>query len=473
VFAGANKVIAGLLGFARTVLVDTLVVAAIILIALIVHREIWRPDTVIDEIGLPENLSKLGYSGRVAAMRLVDAVNQLNDEAQRFSDLNEKTSLVPTSRHFELVEPQTGVSLRTISAAVDLLFPNRRTHVAGEFICTDSACTIPNMQLRLRVFRGNVLDIATAGPIGPVDDEGDIESYFRKSAVELLKAIDPIVIAERLAASAAVVPYDPEFGDQKAVWNEAIRIGKALVRRGHEDDARAAALLGQMYSMSGEPREAERWFVRVDSLASPAERAIVGTARYHWGVMLADTPEAREKLNQAADLFQAAEADGGLHSSFLVWQGLTLEELERYPEAEAVYEKLTREEPENSGAMFQLAMLIASRAQSDNDPELMRDAIGKFEVVLDIDSTHYAAHNEIGHLLMALGEPVAAVRRYAHAVSLAPGDKILQANLSGARDAAMQSDREATCALLSPDAEEGSAEPDKLADLLGDTCGSQ
>ncbi len=249
--------IAGFFNFLRTVVVDSLVVGALVLAVVVAFREIARPDTVIEEIALPKTLSDLGYSGQVAAMRLVDAVNKLNDEALRLSDLDEQTSLIPSSRQFELVETQTGLSLRTVSALVDSLFPGRRTRVAGEFVCLRKACEVEDMQLRLRVFDGSTLKVTTAGPIGAVGAIGEkatedrIEDYFRRSAVELLKAIDPIVITERLAASATAEPYNPEFGDQRPVREEAIRLSKALVRRGHEDDARAAALLGQIYSVTG------------------------------------------------------------------------------------------------------------------------------------------------------------------------------------------------------------------------------
>ncbi len=465
--------IEGFFNVLRAVVIDALIIAAVVLAVTVGYREVMRPDTVIEEIALPSDLSDLGYSGQVAAMRLVDAVNKLNDEAQRLSDLDEKTSLIPSSRQFELVEPQTGLSLRAISAAIDSLVPGRRTHVAGEFVCAKKKCKIEDMQLRLRVFDGTKLAIATAGPIGAIGEEaseGEIESYFRRSAVELLKVLDPIVIAERLAASATADPYVPEFGDQRPVLEEAIRLSKSLVRRAHEDDARAAVLLGQIFSLTGRTAEAERWFTRVADIATSDEAPLVGAANYNWGEMLDGKPEATEKWKTAERIFATSASDGRLGSSYLIWQGLTFEELGRFGDAEAVYQSWIAAEPENPGAHFQLAYLLSNQALAGNDPGRMEKAIEAFQAVVDIDPTHYRAYNEIAVLLDRLKRPVEALPYYVTADSLTHADPVVAENLRTAAAQAVTEHREETCALVPADAATWSSVQEKLALLLADAC---
>lgn len=477
VFSTIGSWIEGFFRLLRAIVVDSLVVGAIVLLVAVGWREVMRPDTVIEEIVLPKALSDLGYSGQVAAMRLVDAVNRLNEEAQRLSDLDQETSLIPSSRQFEFVESQTGLSLRTVSAAIDSLFPGRRTRVAGEFVCPKKACKIEDLQLRLRVFDGSELAVATAGPIAVIGEnatEGAIEDYFRRSAVELLKVLDPIVVAERLAASATAEPYVPEFGDQGPVLEEAIRLSKSLVRRGHDDDARAAALLGQIFSLSGNRVEAERWFARVVTVARPEEAPLVATAEYLWGEMLdresEGIPEAKEKWNNAARIFAASAENGELGSSYLMWQGLTLQELGDFDDAKAVYERWVAAEPDDPGARFQLAYLLANPTRTLGNSAATETAIEAFKFVLDIDPTHYTAHNEIGVLLSNSGRPVASLEYYATAAFLSRNHPVVADNLRFAVENAVVADRAGACALIAPGAGTQALAREQLAPLLASHC---
>ncbi len=207
------------------------------------------------------------------------------------------------------------------------------------------------------------------------------------------------------------------------------------------------------------------------AIASPEEAPLIATADYHWGQMLAGTPEAQEKWQAASAIFEASANRGRLHSSYLIWQGLTLEALQRFDDAEVVYRRWVAAEPDDSGARFQLAYLLAQRARVNNDKDGMREAIEEFEGVLDIDPTHYRAYNEIAVLLRMLGEPVASLRYYLAANTLAPKDKIIGENLRGAAGIALASDLRGTCDLVRPGKEARSAEDEKLAILLRGSCG--
>lgn len=444
---------AAALGLARGLLVDLLVISGIVLVVLIVIREARRPDVVIEEISLPDKLKELGYSGHVASMRLIDAVNQLTSETLRRTDLDKKTVLTAVSQQFDLVEPQSGLSLRTISNAIDAVFPARKRRVAGEFVCTDAQCSIPNMQLRMRVSTGGDVAIASAGRIGDVSEAG-VEAYFRKSAVELLKLLDPIVIAERLAAARL---GEAEFGSPEGVRLEAIRISRALTRNGHGDDARAAALLGGMYAEMGDGRAAAYWFAEVERRAGPRERALIGTSLYLWSTMAMgrDDAERSAKLLRAKQIFAEEAAAGRLDPSYFAWRAYTLEALDDDDGAEAVYAEWVTRRPEDAHAHLFFGLLLARQARRDGAGADMESPIMRIEEALALDPYSHHAHNEIGNLLVETDRPSEAIGRYADAVRSMPDEPVLHRNLAYAVFLASERGGDETCALVSAEEREG------------------
>ena len=50
--------------------------------------EVFGDEIVIEEIEVPESLTKMGYSGQVASLRLWDALQRITEETKKNSDLD-------------------------------------------------------------------------------------------------------------------------------------------------------------------------------------------------------------------------------------------------------------------------------------------------------------------------------------------------------------------------------------------------
>lgn len=63
----------------------------------------------------------------------------------------------------------------------------QQTRISGEVLCLGQDCELENLQLRLRVFTGERMEIATAGPVG----QTGMAEYFANSALAVLDILDP------------------------------------------------------------------------------------------------------------------------------------------------------------------------------------------------------------------------------------------------------------------------------------------
>ena len=231
------------LQFIRSTMVNAVIIGAIIAILVFTAKDIWRQPVIIEKFGLPPMLTERGFSGAVTAQRVWDAMTVIQREA---GTLKRTQSLLAESRQLDVVEPGTGLSLRSLTQMLRSLAGIEQTRIAGEFVCAEETCDWGQLSLRLRVFTEGRMYIVNSGPVA--DREPD--ELFRESALAALKIIDPYVYAAYL------------FAKDDSQIETAVEIANELVDTNHDQSAWAANLLGNYAQGQGRHEEAIEWFDR-------------------------------------------------------------------------------------------------------------------------------------------------------------------------------------------------------------------
>ena len=122
--------------------VPSAVIAAWILVSLAVLT-FHRHSLDLDAIGVPETLSKAGFTSEVATQHLRDAIYAV----QKRADTGMAKAGVDTDQDLSGVTiPKTGLSLQSVAVAVRSLLPGWRREVSGEFVQLEKG-----LLLRLRL----------------------------------------------------------------------------------------------------------------------------------------------------------------------------------------------------------------------------------------------------------------------------------------------------------------------------------
>ena len=222
----------------RSAIIDFVVVGSLAAFLAIAVLDIRESKVIIEEIGLPEKMQKLGYSEKIASIRLWDAMVRLNDETLEQTDFDRKTPFLSESEQLDISEPQTGLSLSALVAAVRQAVGLERRRVAGEFVCGEAAC-----ELRLRVFNGERVARISNGPLRQLNDAA-LDQYFDKAALRVLQELDPMLVAEYLNGR----------DDAKAE-----SLAETIYFTGNGDSGRAAALLVQINGTQRDDAAIQRW----------------------------------------------------------------------------------------------------------------------------------------------------------------------------------------------------------------------
>jgi tetratricopeptide (TPR) repeat protein len=289
---------------ARTIFINGLVITSLSVVLVVTAVEVLRNAFVVDEFGMPAPLMELGYSGSVASTRLLDEIHAVNDA--ELVGRRQRLPMITASELPDIAEPTSGISLRGVAQMLRSLFRLEQRRIAGEFVCHDEKCSVDKIELRIRVFQNGEMRQITAGELGPVSDEKQVQEYFRSAALEVLKVIDPLTAA-----------YYTANKDRDA--SEAIAL--RLVSQGGDDSAAAAAHVGRLKSEMGRFIEAEEWFRKALKLPTEDREADDGFTYVMWGQTLeskGDLAEARRKYDEAIRLLASRKNSSSKYCSHIL-----------------------------------------------------------------------------------------------------------------------------------------------------------
>ncbi len=423
-----------LLATARAIAFNLMVLVALIAIIGFAIAELRRDVIVIDPIRLPEPLRQMGYSDDVAAFRLWDEVVRINDSTPTAKD---RVALLPASQQMDFEAPGAGVSLQAVVQILRPFLGLDETRIAGEFICRTTACKPEGLALRLRVFRGSGMKIISLPPIGDQTGEAEIDRYFHAAALELLRELDPYVVAFFLYRT-----------DKEAARREALQ----LIAPSHPQRKWAFNLLGFIAADNGDHDAAIGWYRRAIA-ADQKDRFAV--AYNNWGVALrakGDPDGAIAKYQRAIELdsenafaysnwgdalsdkgdldgaiakhARAAELDPQSGFAYTSW-GNALYIKGDLDAAIAKYMRATELDPEDALAYYNWGIALDDKGDLDG-------ATVKYMRAAELDPEDAAAYTNWGIALQNKGDLDGAIAKFTRAAELDPENAFIYNNWGGA-----------------------------------------
>ncbi|MEO4042320.1 tetratricopeptide repeat protein [Hoeflea sp. CAU 1731] len=377
----------------RSLFFDILFILLVAFLAfLAVYLAFSERKLIVEPIKAPAMLTQLGYSGDVAADRLVDAINDVEQAAKvRRNNLD----VIPRSRNVEITVPEVGTLFDTSLYYVKQLFSRQDIQIAGEFICSTRECDTEGIYLRLRVLGGADATV-NLETIGDSSTSGWEDKYFRSAAIDLLEKIDPYV--------AAAYYYDRKP-------DRAATIIRRILRGSHtkEDIALANNLLGVMDLHSG------RYTSAIDYFSNAIEIEPELTEAYsNWGNALLSqhrTDEAIAKYEMAIRLdpeFASAHAN---IADALMRLGNVDEAIEKYRTAINIDPNIAYAYANLGDAFARKGDALTAVGDTQNAEVAYAMAFDYFRDAIDIEPALVFAYVSWGNALMKQGAYDGALRK--------------------------------------------------------------
>ena len=363
--------------------VPSAVIAAWILVSLAVLT-FHRHSLDLDAIGVPETLSKAGFTSEVATQHLRDAIYAV----QRRAATGMAKIGVDTDQDLSGVTiPKTGMSLQNVGVAVRSLLPGWRHEVSGEFVQLEKG-----LLLRLRL-NGNLIVSKTAEKadtdaadalLGRADlgvDETLVKDDLESGAFNVVRATQPY-----LAASAL-------YGNNKADHAAADREADRIIASSAPDEA----VLSAVY-LKGLSDEAFSYWAETDAFGA--------SALYIFGVngilTAADETEDRKSVFLTAD-------ENVLRAVTL--KGLIAATRHDDAQAEAFFKKL----PNFATARYNLGFLYAGQHKLER-------AIAEYRAAIWLDPKAAFPHSGLGTVYYDQHKLADAIAEFKTAIELDPKD---------------------------------------------------
>lgn len=367
----------------RTLAVNLTILAAIIVILPVIGVQFLRNQVLIEPIVVPQALQGTGLTPEVAANRLWDGLNEIQETADT---AKAGVTAVPDSQQVNFSIPDSGLSIDSLIYYVRQFFHAYETRISGEFRCADAGCAPDGVTLRLRIVREG-LELVQLPPIGAADEA----EYFRDAAAEVLAVIDPFV------ALAAQSRTEPE---------KARVLAQRLILTGHPDAKWAHNLLGNLSLDQGRFTEAKAEYnaaLAIDSGFLPA-RANLGNVLRIEG----DLAGARAAFREVET------ADPGNVFAAIGFADLALLD-GKQDEAIALLMAASRRDPLSPYYFVRAGTIEFQR----NNLEAARD---HFAAALAIDPADSGSLSLLSTIHLLAGDLAAAERIYRTAADFAPND---------------------------------------------------
>ena len=374
---------------ARTVVLNALFLVAVIVVVPLLFGQFKRDQVVIEPIAVPESLSLQGVTPEVAANRLWDG---LRDIAAKAHTSKEQIAAIPDSRQVEFSFPDSGFSIESLVFHVRRLFNAYETRIAGEIVCSDTACAREGLRLRLRVIRDGI-DMVDLDPIGQRPER----DYFAEAAAGVLSVLDPFVA---ISATSQDQPL------------RATVLARRLIRSHHPDAKWAHNLIGLIRSDEGDANAAIEEFSA--ALALDPTFAI---ARANLGNILI----GKKDLQGARAQFEAIRRQD--KKSVRAAEGFADIAAAEGNRAEAVRLLLTAAELDPQSPRY-----FSKAGRLEMEAGNTAEAVKLLERALELDPGHLPAFAQLGAMYVGNDDYPSAAKIYRAAADYAPDDADAQAS---------------------------------------------
>ena len=352
------------------------------LLVLIFHRH----SLDLDAIGVPETLSKAGFTSEVATQHLRDAIYAVQERAETSMT---KTGVDISQDLSAITIPQTGLSLQSVAVAVRSLVPGWRHEVSGEFVQLENG-----LLLRLR-HNGKVVFSKTAEKADP----GTADTLLGKDDLQGGGAFYVVEETQPYVAASALYGDGTSGDNLTAAGKEADRI-IALFPAGDENVLWAINLKKLIAEARDDAAQAEVFFKKLPSLA--VARNNLGNIYY-----------GQQKLNEAITEYQAAVRLDPKYSPPHSNLG-SLYEAQGKPEmAIAEYQAAIQLDPELASPHVGLGHVYYDQ----HKPEM---AITEYQAAIQLDPKAAVPHVALGLVYQDQHKPEMAIAEYQMAIQLDP-----------------------------------------------------
>ena len=362
-----------------TIEVTVLALAALFLLEII--PQLFRQSITIGEIAVPESLAERGYTAEVNAHRILDQILEIQAKAGTHKKMETLTS---GRESVELTVPGAGVSVGQIARYIKDIFGFPDTLVSGEVTCQVPDCAAGKWSLMLRITGESGVVVL------PEIRAGDIQILFRRAAEEILKAVDPYVLAYYLRVIDVprsrkliqhILATPPKTDDH---WAYLLK-GNLLM--GEENDPEAS-IIEYRKALELDPDfflAHTNWGIALQELNQYQEaiekyqEAIRHKPDYllayiHWGNALQELDQYQEAIEKYQEAVRLQPDDAIAYGNW----GVALKELDQYQEAIEKYQEALRHKPDHAFAHYHWGLALERLNRSD-------EAIEKYRKVIDID----------------------------------------------------------------------------------------
>ncbi len=353
-----------------------LIVGALLIL---LGQQLLRRTVSIDPISVPKEVADRGYTDRIAAARLRDAILHVTEQAA-FPVSGTNVSLHAEAP--DIVVPKLGIPLDAIAAVARTLFGARQWRsIAGEFVERDK-----RLWLRLRM-NGRDFYSASDG----VDPDRPDEA-MNAAALAVLGATSPVIIAALYAQS-----------DQDRALTLAARIMRDLPQK-NENVPWAYILAGVIMIDRRQDEDADRAF-RVVIKTDPRN----AFAHNDLGYVLWDRHRLAELVGEFRRAIQIDPRVAAFHSNL----GLALSDQHNRDEALAELHRAIKLDPRAARAHNNLGYALYGQHRLD-------EAIGEYRRAIELDPRLAMAHSNLGMALQDEHKASEAVTELRRAIELDP-----------------------------------------------------
>ncbi len=349
-----------------------------LILLLILVDELQRDGIEVQPIAVPPRLVELGLTPDVVALRLTDALAQLQDSVG--GEPRRRTGADVGGAHPDFTVPLTGLSLRSVAGTLRgmLGIPERR--VSGEVTLDGEA-----LRLRLRLSgQGVIADVTAANP----------DALIRAGAPQIWRVVQPVLYAWWLSNEA------PSEAEMRATLEQMMQEGgsdRELMRT-------LQLLLGRSYARTGEAEAA----LAVNE-AQLREFPGYGPALYARGRALRELG----RLDEAMAAFEAAQR-ALPHVAFpRVGLAQVLRDRGQNQAAHDLLVQPVRDNAVDAQGKVELAYALIALGRAREALPLARRAVAE-------DAKNPSAQSVLGAALLAERQPEAALAAFDEAISHGP-----------------------------------------------------
>jgi len=423
------KWIADQLGTLRTIITGTTVFALSIILSVSLYLEISKRSVIIESFDLPPSLIEKGYSSRVTANKLADAIGRVIEHAKTNTE----------SPHFapdfydnlpDVEVPEIGVSFGSIIQYLKGLFDYDSPRVNGEFVVRDD-----RIFFTVRIV-GNRQEVIKAGSITIEGKTEEIDSLLQRAAQFVLRQSHPYILAcfffekGQMEQSLELVQHCATQKDNKLVARAYNLWGRILHARGEYE----AAIVKYQDALKHDPQNANahnNWGLTLQKMGhyedaiTQYQHAIkiepkFALAYNNWGYALMsyenyNVDEVIGKFERAISL------DPTNHLAYENWANLEMKR-NNPSAADSKYEAAAAHNPTSAEIYDHWGTMWLEGGNYDQ-------AISKYEKAIKINHEYAPAFNNLGYVMEKLGETEQAIKNYRESIKLNPKEPKVFINL--------------------------------------------